>query len=113
MSFFESNVYYATAFYFISAYTSAFEIGGHTILSINRYYAIKNIEIHHTCWSKKMKQVFYILLFVSPIPTTFYRVFTPATYNYIEEVPVISYVDPTVSKVLLLFITVTILFSDS
>lgn len=98
--FFASDTYYPTAFYFITAYTSAFEISGHTILSINRYSAIKNAQINQACWSKQVKWVYYVLLFIAPMPTTVYRLFTPARYKFDDEgVAFIGYVDPNISKV--------------
>jgi len=99
VTFFLADTYYPTVFYFISAYTAAFEICGHTILSINRYYTIKNARINHICWSKQVNWICYILLFVCPMPTTIYRLFTPATYNYKEGIPFIIYVNPTISKI--------------
>ena len=99
--FFLSDTYYPTIFYFISAYTAAFEIGGNTILSINRYCAIKNTKITQDCWTKQVKWMFYALLFIAPMPTTVYRLFTPAKYSYNEGVALIGYVNPIVSKVVL------------
>ncbi|KAE9553643.1 hypothetical protein FO519_003144 [Halicephalobus sp. NKZ332] len=99
MPFFLSETYYPTAFYFISAYSSAFEISGHTILSINRYWVIKNAKINQVCWSKKVTWVFYSLMFIFPIPTTVYRLFTPAQYHYNNGIPSITYVDPIVSQI--------------
>ena len=75
------------------------EITGHTILSINRYCAIKNVTIKQAFWSKRVTWMFYIILFVGPIIATGYRLFTPAKYSLDKDgVPLISYVNPIVSQ---------------
>ena len=113
LPFFLSDTYYPTAFYFLSAYASHLEITGHTILSINRHYIIKNVRINQACWSKQVKWTFYVLLFIAPMPTTVYRLFTPAKYSFNNEIPIITYVNPAVSKVVLFFYYCNrIIFSD-
>ena len=102
LPFFLADTYYPTAYYFITAYTSCFEITGHTVLSINRYCVIRNITIHKVCWSKRMTWMFYIILFVVPMLVTFYRLFTPAKYGFDKEGHIlITYVNPKVSEVFL------------
>ena len=99
-----SDTYFLTLFYFISAYASCFEIGGHTILSINRYSVIKNAKINHASWTRKVKWTFYILLFVAPMLFTIFRLFAPVKFGCAGGFCFVNFVDPTASNVILYLI---------
>lgn len=95
----------ASLLYFLSAYSSAGEIIGHTIIAINRYYALKNAQISEHRRSSKTTKIYCCLIFIIPFIICIYRLPQDIRYKFPKDngLPSIMYTDPTFSKVCLSF----------
>uniref|UniRef100_A0A914Z764 Uncharacterized protein n=1 Tax=Panagrolaimus superbus TaxID=310955 RepID=A0A914Z764_9BILA len=87
--------------YFLSGYAANGEILGHTIIAVNRYFALKNAQISEHQWSSRTTKILSALIFIIPFVFCACRIPQEVRYKFpvSDGFPSIVYTNPIFSQV--------------